>query len=181
MITQKELKELLHYDPETGVFTWLPRCINKFKSDLGMKIWNAKHAMTQAGYLSAKRNGKCRYITISIANRPYQAHRLSWLYMNGEFPADQIDHINGNGLDNRFLNLRAVTCSENKKNMKIQKNNTSGCVGVRWHKCSSKWLAQVRAEGRQIHLGVFDDWFEAICARKSAENKFGFHINHGRR
>jgi len=163
MITQSELKELLSYNPETGAFTWK---INQGRVRIG----------DPAGWIT-----EYGYIRISIDTNRYYVHRLVWLFVHGEFPADQIDHINGNGLDNRILNLRSVTCSENHKNQKIPKNNASGVMGVSWNNSSSKWHAKIKVDRKDLWLGAFDDWFEAVCARKSADNKYGFHSNHGRR
>ena len=115
MITQKELKDLLHYDPETGVFTWL-------KSGKGRKANGETRGLT---------NG---YFTIRINWRQYKAHRLAWLYVYGVWPKGQIDHINHNTTDNRIANLREVTNQENHRNMSLSKNNTSGVTGVYWGK-----------------------------------------------
>lgn len=162
-LTQDRLKELLHYDPETGVFTRRVVLNNKIKvGDI-------------AGCLC---NG---YVKIRVEVRRYRAHRLAWLYMVGDWPKDQLDHINGKRDDNRWANIREATSSENMKNRKINTNNTSGIMGVCWNKRSGRWDAQIKLGGRTIHLGSFRDKTAAILARMEGEKKYAFHPNHGRR
>lgn len=165
MLTQERLKELLHYCPEKGLLTW----ISKPSKFANIKIGNRAGSPTSNGYRSVK-----------IDNRTHQEHRLIWLLCFGHLPK-YIDHINGNTLDNRLENLREVTLQENCKNCSISKNNTSGVMGVIWNKRINKWEARIKVDYKQIHLGVTSDFFEAVCLRKSAENKHGFHENHGRR
>ena len=162
MITQQELKELAKYDPNSGVFTWLVAPSNKAR------------AGDVVGYLN---NG---YIRASIKGTLYYIHRLAWLITYGEWPAGDIDHINQNRLDNRIDNLRVVDQKENQRNRRLSKNNTSGVCGVGWLKVEGKWGAQIKVNGKVIRLGCSIDKFEAICARMSANNKYGFHANHGR-
>jgi hypothetical protein len=113
MITQKQLKELLSYDSNTGVFTWIKKTSNR------APVGNV------AGYLN--HDG---YVYIKINNKIYSAHRLAWLFTNKAYPENMIDHINGNRSDNRICNLREATRVENAYNQKKQKNNTSGVKGV---------------------------------------------------
>tara|TARA_R100001244_G_C5089428_1_gene116025 strand:- start:21 stop:518 length:498 start_codon:yes stop_codon:yes gene_type:complete len=163
MITQKQLKELLHYNPDTGIFT------NRVRRSQSSKIGDVAGCNSADGYLAIKISGK-----------KYKGHRLAWLYVSGELPLNQIDHINGITSDNRIVNLRNVSHAENCKNQKLRNTNTSGITGVGWHKGNKKWLSKICVDDKIIHLGVFIDKFEAICARKSASNKYGFHQNHGR-
>jgi hypothetical protein len=142
-VTQARLKEALNYDPETGVFT---RNGCKVGSDDG------------AGYLQA-----------SVGNCSYRLHRLAWLYVHGEWPNGVIDHINGDRSDNRIANLRDVSQRANTLNVPLRKTNKSGISGVWWHARIKRW--RVSIDGKN-HLGHFSDFFEACCARKSAENKF---------
>ena len=158
-ISQERLKELLHYNPDTGIFTWtVPR--------QGVKA--------KAGSV----NGK-GYRQITIDYKLYQVHRLAFLYMTGEWPKDQLDHINHIRTDNRWLNLREATCQENQRNRTKNKDNTSGVTGVYRHTVTQQWYSQIKDGGKNKYLGYFTDKFEAICARKSAEVKYGFHENHG--
>jgi len=104
-------------------------------------------------------------------------HRLAWLYMTGEWPENQIDHINHIGTDNRWVNLRDT--DENPMNRGMQGNNTSGFTGVSWHKYGKKWQAEMQVGGEHIHIGYFTNKQQAIDARKSANIEYGFHENHG--
>ena len=162
MLTQEKLKELLHYDPEIGLF------IRKVKLINSMKIGDV------AGHKTDR-----DYVRIMVSGQRYQAHRLAWFYVHGVWPKDQLDHINHDKADNRIENLRSVTGQENSKNQPIAKNNKSGIIGVYWDKQINKWTAKITANKEKIYLGVFVDLFEACCVRKSAENKYRFHENHG--
>ena len=163
MISQTELKVLVDYSQSTGLFTRL------IKTSSRVKVGDI------AGYVH-KING---YRYIRAEGKSYRAHRLAWFYMTGEWPKE-IDHINHIKTDNRWENLREVTHQENGKNRSKSKNNTSGVTGVSRSKQTSKWAAHIRINGKLRCLGSFTDKFEAICCRKSAENKHGFHPNHGR-
>lgn len=105
---------------------------------------------------------------------------MAWLYIYGEFPDGEIDHINGNKADNRICNLRCVDHFTNMKNYPLPRNNKSGIIGVSWYKALSKWEAKIQHDGKSIHLGYFDDLDDAAKARKAAEEKYSFHANHGR-
>ncbi len=153
-LTQCRLKELLHYDPETGLFT-------RFSGNVAGTI---------------RPDG---YVRITLAREPYYAHRLAFLYMTGYFPANDVDHINHIRGDNRWENLRVVTKSENHKNRQLTSHNTSGVVGVSWHKSTNKWIARIGREGQQTHLGLFATIEEAAAARAKASKQYGFHANHG--
>jgi len=160
-LTQAELKKILTYNPLTGRFTW-KKISGNIKKD--------GSAGSKACY---------GYMQIKINRNVYKMHRLAWLYMTGKWPEGEIDHINQIKDDNRWLNLRDISNSENKKNKPIYKNNKSGIPGVLWHKRNEKWMAYIKVNSKRIHLGYFSDKFEAVCARLSANNKHGFHANHG--
>ena len=117
------------------------------------------------------------YIRVMVDYRSYYAHRVIWLIVTGEWP-DRIDHINGDRSDNRFKNLRSVNSSDNSKNQKKSAKNTTGIMGL--YRQSKKWRVRIKANGKFISLGYFDNYFEACCVRKSAEVKYGYHANHGR-
>lgn len=174
-LTQEYLKECLDYNPETGIFTWLERPEHHFSCKRIQLGRNAKFVGSIAGGINAK-----GYIVIGLGGKRYLAHRLAWLYMFGDLPKEQLDHINRNPSDNRINNLRAVNNEENHKNKAPQSNNTSGVVGVVWDKSRGKWAAQIKSAGSHYFLGRYTDMFDAICARKSAERKHNFHENHGR-
>lgn len=157
-LTQDRLKELLDYDPETGVFIWK---IDLIKQKTKEKIAGCLH----------KNSG---YHHITINGHKHKAHRLAFLYMEGYFPENQIDHIDRNRSNNRWDNLREVSRTCNARNSNIPKNNKSGVVGVCWHKLNNKWISSIMVFGRTVHLGYFDNIIEAAKARWEAELKYGF-------
>lgn len=163
MITQKYLKSRLSYNPASGDFHW-------------RKLFHKGRENNVAG--SENNEG---YVHIRLLGMSYKAHRLVWLYVYGYIPAGEIDHINGNKLDNRLANLRVVNHEENCKNQKLASNNNTGIMGVGWHKNSNKWRARITVNGRNVALGHHNSFFDACCARKSAERLHGFHRNHGAR
>ena len=167
MITQEELKAMLHYDPETGLFTRL------VKMSQNTKIGDI------AGCLHHKKHSGKKYLLFSIKGKLYRCHRLAFLYMTGSFPEDQVDHINWNGTDNRWCNLREVISKDNQKNLRKPIHNTSGVVGISWHKKLNKWNARIQVMRKNISLGCYVDFNDAVTARKNAEIKYGFHVNHG--
>ena len=160
LLTQSRLKEVLSYDIESGVFTW---AIDRPKAKKG-KV---------AGSIDGH-----GYHIICIDAVRHSAHRLAWLYIYGYYP-EEVDHQNHVRSDNRLINLRATDRSGNGRNTSKPSTNKSGVVGVscttRLGKRNHKW--EVRACGK--FLGYFDDFFEAVCKRKSAELQMNFHPNHG--
>ena len=161
MITAETVRELLSYDPETGVFKWKVRVSKKVRiGDI-------------AGH--ARADGYC---VIRIRGKFYLAHRLAHLMMTGSWPNGDIDHINGSTSDNCWVNLRDVSRRDNLKNSRRRNDNTSGVTGVT--RRYRKWRVEIRVNKKQIHLGSYEDFFEAVCARKSAERRYDFHPNHGR-
>ena len=172
MLTQELVKEFLNYDPEIGTLTWKERERKWFKSDRQFNTWNTRYAEKEAfaalddkGYL----NGRILY-------RAYKAHRVIWLWMTGEWPEEQIDHINHDRKDNRWCNLREVSCQENCENRSKYDFNKSGQTGVYWEKTHQKWRSVVR----RVHLGYFDSLEDAVTARKMADVKYNYHENHGK-
>lgn len=156
-LTQERLKEVLDYNPETGVF------VRKVYSS-----WKAK-AGDIAGYI--QHNG---YNSINVDAKPYLAHRLAWLYIYGYFPENTVDHINRNRGDNRIINLREASYQCQMRNRSGLKNNTSGIEGVSWSNWARKWIAAIKVN-RKIHaLGSFTDKLEAAYARYTAEVCLGF-------
>lgn len=173
-ISQAYLRTLLSYDAETGVLVWRRRPESMFDSPRAAMLWNAKMAGKQAGCV--KGNG---YVQVYVNNRPHYAHRLIWILEHGDIPM-QIDHINGNGLDNRLQNLRSVSPAENARNSRIRSDNKTGVLGVFWHDARQKYRAEIRVNGVNKHLGHYATLEEAKKARKMASKKYGFHDNHGR-
>ena len=163
MLTQTRLKELLHYDTESGIFTWI-----KIKVSNQVKVGDKAGSLKSSGYTE-----------ISIDGKKYKAHRLAFLYINGRMPTN-IDHINHKCSDNRLINLREVSHQDNCKNRSIRSDNKYGVVGVSWKKQSSKWYAYISNNGKVVHLGYFDEFSEAVNARKNAEVLYKYHKNHGK-
>jgi hypothetical protein len=143
MISAERLRELLHYEPETGVFTRL------------VSTRGNAHAGDVAG--TPLRQG---YLQIGADGRYYLAHRLAWLYMTGEWPKDQIDHINCDKSDTRWCNLREATHAQNMMN----KAALFGFKGITWHKRGCKWQAQIGHNNKHHYLGSFDTQMEAAVA-----------------
>jgi hypothetical protein len=180
IIDADELRELLSYEPEKGVFLWKARSKEHFESDQAFRHWNTRYAGTQAGTILTGRTGYQR-VQIRIKGRTYKAHRLAWLYMTGEWPENQIDHCDRDGTNNRWENLRQSNQKENGKNQSKRKNNTSGVTGVTWNKRNNKWVAQVFLEGKNNYLGSFHEGDIDLAAMEvmefRAEN--GFDPQHG--
>lgn len=168
--TPEELRNLLAYDPETGILTWRERPIitNKVAS------WNARFAGKVAGCFDGS-----GYYRIEVDSKHIGSHRAAWAIAHGQWPQHHIDHINGIKTDNRISNLRDVTIAENNKNRPRQANNTSGCTGVYWHKQNEKWRAKIKIDGWWKWLGDFPHKFDAIIVRLNAEKLVGFTPRHG--
>lgn len=141
-IDHDRLKTLVAYDPKTGLFTWaLPRRRCRPGDKAGCRM----------------RNG---YTVIRLDDQLFYAHRLAWFYVHKQWPAQQIDHVNGDRADNRLENLREATNAQNAQNhQKIRKTNTSGFSGVRRE--NKKWLAEIKVNYKPIRLGLFETPEEA--------------------
>jgi len=132
-----------------------------------------------AGYNRLTNEGK-KYLIIKIYGVAYRAGRLAWLYMNGQWPENIIDHEDGDGTNNKYKNLRDVTLHENCKNRRKRVDNKSGVCGVSWSKFCGKWHSYIWVNKKMKVIGYFDDFFEAVCSRKNAESRYGYHPNHGK-
>lgn len=143
-------------------------------------MWNTRYAGKQAGTVVMNGDGN-EYIQIAINGKMYFAHRVAWAIFYGVWPEKGIDHRDGDGLSNRIKNLRDIGPLLNNRNMKRNRNNISGVNGVCRVSRRRRWQAQIQISGINYFLGYFIDWFDAVCARKSAEAKFGgFTERHGR-
>lgn len=138
-LTAEQLREFVDYAPDTGIFTW--------KS-------TKKGSRVKAGSVAgAVRSG--RYVYFMISKRNYAAHRLAWLYVYGEWPDGQIDHINRVKQDNRISNLRVTNNSENQQNTLTNSRNKSGFKGVVWYPRTLKWRVEIMKNGKSFRLGHF--------------------------
>lgn len=156
-LTAEQLRDVLNYDPATGIFTW--------------KKMNRRHWLlgTVAGCPHSR-----GYVKIFVKGHTYFAHRLAWLYVRGEWPPEEVDHINGDRSDNRISNLRLATRSQNRANTFLRTDNTSGIKGVSMHSTSKRWRARVYRNGVETHLGFFNTKEEAAEAyRVAALESFG--------
>lgn len=144
----------IHYNPETGKFTWLN---TKGRAKAGC----------EAGYLDTR-----GYRNLSLNNKLYKAHRLAFYLMTGTHPENEIDHINGKRDDNRWSNLRQANRAENMQNVAKRRTASSKYAGVCWNKARSKWHAICNVNGQQHHLGYFDDEQEAAQVAAEAKKKY---------
>ena len=145
ILTQERLKELMHYDADTGVFT-------------------RRNTKRKARALNGNKYCHCR-----IDGTLYKAHRLAWLYVYGVWPTYYIDHINRNCFDNRIVNLREATPSQNMQNRARRTGNSSGYLGIVWSQERKRWRARISVDGKQHWLGFFTDLDAAVAARIAAE------------
>lgn len=156
-LTAERLREVLHYDPLTGLFTW--RMLRK-KCPVG------------------KVAGSCepdRYVAIRIDYIRHYASRLAWLYMTGNWPDHQVDHENLNKSDNRWDNLRAATQKQNSENMPRDSRAASGVTGVYWFRRDKRWMARITHNRKKITLGYFKTLEEAAACRRDAEIRLFTH------
>jgi len=156
MITQEHLRELLHYNPETGVFTWIYR-----KS--GVTLGQVAGSLHVNGYVDIKLDGVV-----------YKAHRLAILYVDGYFPEHTVDHINRIRDDNRYVNLREASYQCQSRNCAVGVNNTSKVCGVRWRAQRRSWQAFMMVSGKMHYLGHYTCLVEAACARLAGEQCLGY-------
>lgn len=160
MLTLTEAKRVFHYEPGSGHLIW------KVGRNIGQRAGTLHKTM---GYRQVKVNGTY-----------YNEHRIIMLIVNGDLPEGmQVDHINHDRADNRLVNLRFVTHTQNGRNTKLPVTNTTGVIGVSYKKKYDKYYAQIYIKGKNIYLGWHDTLEEAAAARAEAEIKYGFHPNHG--
>ena len=151
-----EIVDYLDYNPETGILTW------KVSPRPSVKV----------GQEAGSHRNK-RYLGVRFKQKDYGYHRIAYFIYHGVDPLEnEIDHIDGNSLNNKIDNLRLATRSQNVINRQFQKNNKSGVVGVHWEKKYQKWQARISYKNKKIHLGYFDDIEEAKAARIAAEKKY---------
>lgn len=158
--------EVFLYNPLSGELRW--------KLDRGTRGKSG----SLAGYVSEE-----GYLRVKVGRKTYTAHCIIWNMLH---PDDlltagfEVDHIDHNRLNNKASNLRKVNKQGNQRNASRRKDNTTGITGVHWFRQTNRWTAQIFLNGRQQRLGYFLTLFDAAAARKSAEIKHGFHLNHGR-
>ena len=178
--SQEYLTSILRYEPETGRLFWRERMPSMFSEGRHTAAhtcakWNSAFAGKEA--FTAKHPAGYRHT--NILGRTVLAHRIIWKMVTGIEP-DQIDHIDGIRSNNQWSNLRDVTVLENRRNAAISSRNSSGANGVRWVARGRKWQAFIGSKYDLFCLGTFDNFDDAVAARKAAERKHQFHENHGR-
>lgn len=171
VITPELLRQLIRYEPETGKYFWLPRPIEMFACRRAFSMWHKMYCGKEA-LRSVNKRGYC---VTKLLNRRYFSHSVIWAFHTGQWPIYQIDHINRIKDDNRIENLRDIPQSENVKNAPRRGDNSSGVVGVRWHKSSRKWQGRIHHNKKEYSLGCFKNKQDAVNARKQAEIRFGFY------
>lgn len=178
-ITSDLVREFLHYDTETGVFTWRARDRKWFKNEASFKKWNTRRAGQRAGSEVRNRFGYARR-SIRIFQRHFYEHHLAWIYMEGLPLPRQIDHINRDACDNRWVNLRPSSSEENHKNKSMNSRNTSGVNGVSWSRSLGKWRAEGCVRKKRKHIGYFGSLDEASRAVDRYLQENGFDPSHGK-
>lgn len=159
MKEQELLKQKLHYDPNTGIFTALHSHGTRVKGEpVGY--------LNPAGYLIASFNGQS-----------YALQRLAFLYMTGDWPVGEVDHKDTDRVNNKWSNLRDVSKSVNLRNRLRFKNNKSGTTGVSWSTREKRWCATILSEGKRVFLGYFDYKEDAVLVRMTAEKKYGYWVD----
>ena len=154
-VDRETIRRLLIYCPYSGLFVWRQR------SDVE-KAWNTRYSGKQAG--TNWKIGQQTYRRITALNWPFLAHRLAVLYMTGEWPAEVVDHADGDGTNNKWNNLRLANKSQNLANSKVFRNNVVGLRGVTIHKPTGKYRATIQEDGKQKYIGHFDTAAEAHAA-----------------
>ncbi len=153
--SHSELLSMVLYDPATGVFT------NRTQRSSRAKLGN------QCGWTNA-----VGYVAISVNNHFCLAHRLAFFYMTGQWPEKEVDHINGNRADNRFINLRSCSREINMQNMRCARiDSKSRLIGAYWHKKSGKWMSRISVSKKPCYLGLFATAEEAHAAYVSAKRQ----------
>lgn len=168
MLPAEELNRILRYEPETGKLYWRTRPISMFPCIRIANMWNTRYS----GLEALNTLSPSGYLRGPMLGGWYQAHRVIYAIQTGEWPIDQIDHINGNKSDNRWINLRKASCSQNCMNRGINSLNTSGFKGVCWVKSINKWRVQIQVNKRRIWVGDFSDKGEAAEKYSLAAKKY---------
>lgn len=176
VLTFEEASKLFRYDAITGDLRWTDdvSVLSQYMKSIGVKRMRGRVAISKLD------GARTQYLWIRLRGKKMYVHRVVWLLCRGEYPKDFIDHVDGNGLNNRIENLRDVPKTENARNMRRNKRNSSGHIGVgRWK--NGKWFARVTSRDQErIYLGTFESMDDAIAARVKASAEHGYHAMHGK-
>ena len=169
-ITAEEVRKLLDYNPDTGALTWRARTPDMFREGKGRytperncKIWNARYAGKNAGCMDGH-----GHVVVKIDYCRYQAHRVAFVIMTGEWPPEEVDHKNLDRANNAWENIRAASKAQNMQNVSVRSDNASGVKGVSFCKKSEKYEAYIHSGGKKKSLGYFVNLDAAAKRRRSA-------------
>lgn len=176
--TPEVVRELLDYDPDTGILIWKIRDAKWFEKGRNCPQWNARYAGRRAGKVWTLAKGY-RNRQIGIFGKNYYEHRIVWMWMTDEPIPEHIDHINRDATDNRWRNLRSATAQTNNLNLSMRSNNKSGITGVSWNKAVGRWHARCSVNGKLHHVGYFDEIDDAAKAIAAHRESVGFDKSHG--
>jgi hypothetical protein len=172
-LTASVLKECLSYNQETGEFFWLSRPEHHFRQLRDQIAWNCRNAGHLAGAIDSK-----GYWRIALWKRHYRAHRLAFLYVKGRLPDGDVDHVDGDRLNNRFSNLREATRVQNLWNTQAHKDSRTGVKGVHWHDRANKYQARIYLNGKTVSLGLFSTVEAASAAYQKASREAHGDFSH---
>ena len=164
---RRELMKWVRYDLHTGEMYRIRKIIPKT---------GAVVAIVSKRVTSSNNRG---YRWLKLLGHMYLVHRLAFLYVTGKHPRGEVDHINGERLDNRWVNLRDCDAAAQSRNQGVRSDSTSGVRGVTYSKRAGKWVVRISQFGTRISLGNFDSFDAAVSVRRDAEADLGYHINHG--
>src|SRR6478736_1004959 len=172
-MTLERALALFDYDKENGRLFWKERPLSDFKSQRARNTWNGKLPGKEVGSVNHE------YRSLNIDGVSYKTHRVIWFIETGEWP-DEVDHDNGNTLDNRFANLNSGSHRQNMLNKAMPRTNKSGTPGVLWEPSKRLWVARITDNRKLVTLGRSKDKDKVVELRKAAERALGYHRNHGR-
>lgn len=175
-IDPASLHEAFSYDAETGVLEWKARPLEHFASTSAFKTWNKRFAGKEAGTLLRSEKSCTEYRMVKVYGCMVLVHLIIWAMHHGKWPESTIDHTDLNGCNNRIDNLREATQAEQLRNRPVRKDNTSGKTGVSWHSGTGTWYARISIDGREVGLGNFHDFEDALAARVEAEKVHGYRM-----
>lgn len=180
------LRKIISYEPDTGILIWKAREPGLFNQTGGRygpktacRTWNTKNA----GKAAFKNPHGAHHFSGTLFGSVVLAHRVAWAIHYGVSDFGIIDHINGDGRDNRIGNLRLASHAINTQNAHRRSDCTTGVTGVNWHVPRwglPTWVARIQCGNRRIFLGSFESFQEAVAARRAAETKYGFGVVHGK-
>ena len=169
----------LTYDLETGELSWKPKSESEEPRLRERNRWNSRWAGKRAGTETTSNDGSYKRLRVRLQDHAYPVHSIAWLLVTGSPPEDELDHINGNGLDNRWCNLRDVNHSVNMQNKKKYKSNSSGVTGVQYYPQTKRWKAGFQVNNKVVRLGYFSSFDKAVEAIEAARKPYGFTETHG--